>query len=184
MHRSVFVAFDTETTGLYPGFDQIVEIAACRFKNGEMIDEFQTLVNPERDIPSEVTDIHGITEESVTVTVISPVSSNPLVVESQAGPNAPIHRGQYVNIYWSGERPPANHYFSLKLASSPGRNVGSARSASAMTFPCTSVAISDIDTFITFMVLRFRVMNYCLILKAFLLSCWIILSVKSTELGA
>ncbi len=65
MHRSVFVAFDTETTGLYPGFDQIVEIAACRFRNGEIIDEFQTLVNPERDIPSEISDIHGITEDMV-----------------------------------------------------------------------------------------------------------------------
>jgi len=65
MRSSVFVGFDTETTGLYPGFDQVVEIAACRFRNGETIDTFQTLVNPERDIPPEVTEIHGITEEMV-----------------------------------------------------------------------------------------------------------------------
>jgi DNA polymerase-3 subunit alpha (Gram-positive type) len=65
MHSSIFVAFDTETTGLYPGFDQIVEIAACRFRNGEVIDTFETLVNPERDIPPEITDIHGIDEEMV-----------------------------------------------------------------------------------------------------------------------
>jgi len=65
MRNSVFVAFDTETTGLYPGFDQIVEIAACRFKNGGVVDSFQTLVNPQREIPEEAIGIHGITEEMV-----------------------------------------------------------------------------------------------------------------------
>lgn len=65
MRSSVFVIFDTETTGLHPGFDQLVEIAACRFKNGEVIDTFQTLVNPERDIPQEAIDVHGITEAMV-----------------------------------------------------------------------------------------------------------------------
>lgn len=65
MQSSVFIAFDTETTGLYPGFDQIVEIAACRFNNGEVIDTFETLVNPGRSIPPEITDIHGITDDMV-----------------------------------------------------------------------------------------------------------------------
>jgi DNA polymerase III epsilon subunit family exonuclease len=65
MHSTVFIAFDTETTGLYPGFDQLVEIAACRFSNGMVIDTFQTLVNPEREIPPEITDLHGITNEMV-----------------------------------------------------------------------------------------------------------------------
>jgi DNA polymerase III subunit alpha, Gram-positive type len=66
MRSSVFIAFDTETTGLYPGFDQIVEIAACRFRNGEVIDTFTTLVNPGREIPADATDIHGITNEMVS----------------------------------------------------------------------------------------------------------------------
>jgi len=65
MRSSLFVAFDTETTGLYPGFDQIVEIACVRFRNGEVIDTFQTLVNPGREIPPEAIDLHGITNEMV-----------------------------------------------------------------------------------------------------------------------
>ena len=65
MHSSVFIAFDTETTGLYPGFDQLVEIAGCRFSNGTLIDSFQTLVNPEREIPPEISELHGITNEMV-----------------------------------------------------------------------------------------------------------------------
>ena len=65
MRSSVFVAFDTETTGLYPGFDQIVEIAACRFQNGNIIDRFEMLVNPMREIPADAIAIHGITQEMV-----------------------------------------------------------------------------------------------------------------------
>lgn len=65
MRSTVLVAFDTETTGLHPGFDQLVEIAACRFCNGEVIDTFQTLVNPEREIPPAIVELHGITDEMV-----------------------------------------------------------------------------------------------------------------------
>jgi DNA polymerase-3 subunit alpha (Gram-positive type) len=65
MQSSAFITFDTETTGLYPGYDAIVEIAACRFLNGLKVDSFQTLVNPEREIPEEIVAIHGITQEMV-----------------------------------------------------------------------------------------------------------------------
>lgn len=65
MRQSTFVVFDTETTGLFPGYDQLVEIAACRIKNNHTVDEFQTLVNPQREIPPEITNLHGITESMV-----------------------------------------------------------------------------------------------------------------------
>lgn len=60
-----FVAFDVETTGFLAGVDQITEIAAVRFENGQPIDAFVTLVNPGKDIPSKVTDLTGITNEMV-----------------------------------------------------------------------------------------------------------------------
>jgi len=51
---------DVETTGLYPGgHDRIIEIAVVRAKaGGEIIDEFETLINPNRDLGP--THIHGI----------------------------------------------------------------------------------------------------------------------------
>ncbi len=55
--------FDTETTGLDPKKGhRIVEIAGIRVENGQIVEEkiFNTLVNPERDIPLEVTRIHTI----------------------------------------------------------------------------------------------------------------------------
>lgn len=62
----VFTVFDTETTGFYHDKgDKITEIAAVKYKNGERLDSFESLVNPERPIPGECIQISGITDEMV-----------------------------------------------------------------------------------------------------------------------
>lgn len=61
-----FVAFDTETTGLWAPANRIVELGAVKFRLGDNHPVvFQALVNPERQIPSEVVSIHGITDTMV-----------------------------------------------------------------------------------------------------------------------
>ena len=61
--QTEYVVFDVETTGLSPqGGDRIVEIAAVRVRGGEIIDSFESLVNPQRDLPIEAQQIHHITE--------------------------------------------------------------------------------------------------------------------------
>ncbi|HQP10780.1 MAG TPA: 3'-5' exonuclease [Candidatus Omnitrophota bacterium] len=61
--QTEYVVFDVETTGLSPqNGDRIVEIAAVRLRNWEIIDTFESLVNPERELPSEAQQIHHITE--------------------------------------------------------------------------------------------------------------------------
>lgn|GEM_PF-444872 len=58
------IAFDLETTGLSPLFDDIVEVAAIRLDaSGAQL--LHTLVNPERPIPKEVIAIHGIDDAMV-----------------------------------------------------------------------------------------------------------------------
>lgn len=61
-----FAAFDTETTGLYPASEALVEIGAVRFNllTGAT-EHFQTLVNPGKPIPPQATYVHGITDEMV-----------------------------------------------------------------------------------------------------------------------
>ena len=60
------VAFDTETTGLWAATNRIVEIAAVKFSFGnEQTEVFQSLVNPQRPMPADVIDVHGITDEMV-----------------------------------------------------------------------------------------------------------------------
>ena len=60
-----YVVFDLETTGFYPDSDGITEIGAVRLRNGKIIDEFSTLVNPERNISEKITQTTGITNEMV-----------------------------------------------------------------------------------------------------------------------
>ncbi len=58
-----FVVVDTETTGLRPGSDRVIEVAAVRLHAGEMINSFQNLVNPGRRIPPFIVKFTGITPE-------------------------------------------------------------------------------------------------------------------------
>lgn len=61
-----FVAFDLETTGLFPLVNRIVEFGAVRFRlDGRELGTWEQLVDPERPIPPEVTDVHGITDAMV-----------------------------------------------------------------------------------------------------------------------
>lgn len=65
LHETEFVVFDTETTGTKPPFARMTEIGAYRIKNGEIVDEFQTLLNPEKVIPPFIISLTGITNEMV-----------------------------------------------------------------------------------------------------------------------
>lgn len=60
-----FIAFDLETTGIVPGVDQIVEIGAVRFVDGQPESLFVTLVDPRRPIPPGASAVNGIMDSMV-----------------------------------------------------------------------------------------------------------------------
>ncbi|MBX3039892.1 MAG: 3'-5' exonuclease [Bdellovibrionaceae bacterium] len=60
-----FIAFDLETTGIVPGVDQIVEIGAVRFVDGQIDSMFVTLVDPRRPIPAAASVVNGISDDMV-----------------------------------------------------------------------------------------------------------------------
>lgn len=60
-----FVVLDTETTGLRPGPDRVIEVAGVRLSGGEVVASFQRLINPGRRIPPFIVKFTGITQEMV-----------------------------------------------------------------------------------------------------------------------
>ncbi|MBM7618599.1 DNA polymerase-3 subunit epsilon [Bacillus tianshenii] len=65
-----FTVFDTETTGFnLAKEDRIIELGAVTIKGMEVIEHsaFQTYVNPNRQIPREITELTGIANEQVAI---------------------------------------------------------------------------------------------------------------------
>jgi len=61
-----FVAFDTETTGMWAPVHRLVEMGGVRFSIDDgTTDSFSELINPQRPMPPEVIPIHGITDQMV-----------------------------------------------------------------------------------------------------------------------
>jgi DNA polymerase-3 subunit epsilon len=66
VEKATFIAFDTETTGLYPVSARLVEIGATRFgAGGDEIAVFEQLIDPETDIPPEAQQVNHITDQMV-----------------------------------------------------------------------------------------------------------------------
>ena len=63
--RGELVALDLETTGLDVEADSIIEIGAVRMRDGKIIEEFGTLINPGFVIPAETTHITGIHQDDL-----------------------------------------------------------------------------------------------------------------------
>jgi DNA polymerase III subunit epsilon len=57
-----FVVIDLETTGTTPGQSRIIEVGAAKYRGGDCLGTFQTLVNPGCPVPPFVVVLTGITE--------------------------------------------------------------------------------------------------------------------------
>lgn len=63
IQQDIFVCLDCESTGLDPEKDRLIEVAAARFTFDHVLQKFESLVNPECEIPQVSQDIHKISKE-------------------------------------------------------------------------------------------------------------------------
>ena len=92
--RSEFVVFDLETTAMKPENGYIVDIAALRVRDGQVVDRFESLVNPGRPIVGH--QVHGISTDDVA-----------------SAPTAAEVLSRFVE--WVGETPVVAHNVSFDL---------------------------------------------------------------------
>ena len=60
-----FISIDLETTGLNVNQDEIIEISAIKFINGQADSDFTTFVKPKKQIPKQITELTGISNKMV-----------------------------------------------------------------------------------------------------------------------
>src|SRR5690606_5579799 len=60
-----YVVFDVETTGLSAIYDTIIELAAVKIHNGEIIDRFESFANPHHPLSATTIELTGITDDLV-----------------------------------------------------------------------------------------------------------------------
>lgn len=65
LSKETFICIDCETTGLDAGLDQVIEVGVIKFNLEQVFDQFESLINPGRPIPSESMKFHHITDEMV-----------------------------------------------------------------------------------------------------------------------
>ena len=58
-----YVVFDVETTGLSAVYDTIIELAAVKIKNGEIIDKFESFANPHKPLSATIINLTSITDD-------------------------------------------------------------------------------------------------------------------------
>ena len=58
-----YTVVDLETTGLDYMWNDIIEIAAVRFRNGHEVDRYEQLIAVDYELPAFITELTGITDE-------------------------------------------------------------------------------------------------------------------------
>ena len=74
LEDATYVVVDLETTGLRPGSSQICEIGAVKVIGFEIVDEFETLVDPHVPLAAVITSLTGLTDRQLRGAPSAPIA--------------------------------------------------------------------------------------------------------------
>lgn len=60
---ATYVVFDVETTGFSNVYDTIIELAAVKIKNGQVVEKFERFANPHRKLTPKIIELTHITDD-------------------------------------------------------------------------------------------------------------------------
>ncbi|HEX6291431.1 MAG TPA: helicase C-terminal domain-containing protein [Herpetosiphonaceae bacterium] len=149
--NTIFVAIDVETTGLEAGTDEIIEVAAVKFRDTEVLETFQRLVRPNHSLPIKIAQLTGINAEELETALPFPqvapdfvrfVKSYPIVGHS-VGFDVRMLSAQGVKL-------PQPSYDTFELATlllpgQPSYNLGVLATALGIPHPDAHRALADAD---------------------------------------
>ena len=150
------IVLDTETTGIGASA-RVVEVAALHVKDGVVVRQFQSLVNPEMHIPAMVVRVHGITDAMVAHSpTAAPVLASfakfvagHILVAHNASFDFGILRGEYARV--KVPPPGCGMYCSVKLSrvifpEAPNHKLGTLATFLKLPHPPTHRALADCFT--------------------------------------
>ncbi|CAM3749041.1 PolC-type DNA polymerase III [Alkalicoccus chagannorensis] len=65
LKEDTYVVFDVETTGLSAVYNKVIELAAVKIQNGEVVDSFESFADPGEPLSATITNLTGITDDMV-----------------------------------------------------------------------------------------------------------------------
>ncbi len=65
LDQNNFTIVDVETTGGSPFFSRVIEVGLLRIEKGKVVEQYQTLVNPEVEVPEFISRMTGITDSQL-----------------------------------------------------------------------------------------------------------------------
>lgn len=119
-----YCVVDTETTGLSPDYDDIIEIGAIKYSNGVEVGTFQSLIQPPQDkedstfVSAFITDLTGITNEMLadapTADIVLPMFSDFVGEDIIVGYNTNFDINFLYDAFWRlNLRPLSNDYIDI-----------------------------------------------------------------------
>jgi ATP-dependent DNA helicase DinG len=63
--NQVYIALDLEATGMDPTRDEVIEIGAIKFRDGQIIDEFETKVRPRSGVSFGIQSLTGLSDDDL-----------------------------------------------------------------------------------------------------------------------